>query len=220
MGRWMGRCVWRHALALLALVALPIAASDVRPGELAQRRYDPSLLLRLRGGSEVAAEPRWWGGGVEGMRKQLDSVVSQIGGKQAVEVAPKQIDTVFDFININATPEEVFRVATNFPDYPKWAAAIDSVSIVQDGNPPAIVDLRMGMFGITLNNRFKYTYARPGKVDWYAAEGSSVRELVGAYRFKPAGAGATRAEYSLLVDPGFPLPRSIRNVTPAPALPS
>lgn len=215
----MGRTMGRSVLVLFALVALPIAASEVRPGELAHRRYDPSSVLRLRGGSSAVAE-RWWGGGFEGMRKQLDSAVARIGSKQAVEMAPNQIDTVFDFIEINATPEEVFRVATNFPDYPNWAAAISSVSIVQGGNPPRTVDLRMGMFGITLNNRFEYTYSRPEKVDWHAAEGSSVRELVGAYRFKPAGAGATRAEYSLLVDPGFPLPSAIRNVAPAPALPS
>ena len=205
---------WRLALPLLAIGALPFTVSETRPGEQAH----PGLVagvhgaLRLRGGGSAAvAETSWFSGGLQGMRKHLDVKIAELGGKGPAPVDLPPVDTVHDSIDIKATPDEVFHVATDFLEYPKWAGAISSVKIVQGGDPPRTVDFRMGMFGITLNNRFKYTYSRPGKVDWYAAPGSSVKELVGAYRFK-ATAGGTRAEYSLLVDPGFPLPSAIRKV--------
>eukprot|EP00288_Rhodomonas_lens_P001350 CAMPEP_0177722400 /NCGR_PEP_ID=MMETSP0484_2-20121128/17660_1 /TAXON_ID=354590 /ORGANISM="Rhodomonas lens, Strain RHODO" /LENGTH=229 /DNA_ID=CAMNT_0019234769 /DNA_START=89 /DNA_END=778 /DNA_ORIENTATION=- len=124
------------------------------------------------------------------------------------------VDSVSRTIEINATPEECFQIATGYEEYPKWAGSIESVEIVKrraDGLASQ-VDFKMGMFGINVKNLFQYSYDRPHRMDWIVVRGS-VKELIGSYQFHPIGPEQTRVKYDLMVDPGFPMPRPIRQAT-------
>jgi hypothetical protein len=74
---------------------------------------------------------------------------------------------------IRATPEECFRVATAYEDYPKWAKATAGVSVLsRTGELGKQVEMRMGMFGIEVKSTFEYSYSRPTQMEWKSVAGN------------------------------------------------
>jgi len=74
---------------------------------------------------------------------------------------------------IRATPEECFRVATAYEDYPKWAKATAGVSVLsRTGELGKQVEMRMGMFGIEVKSTFEYSYNRPTQMEWKSVAGN------------------------------------------------
>lgn len=74
---------------------------------------------------------------------------------------------------IKATPEECFRVATAYEDYPKWAKATAGVSVLsRTGELGKQVEMRMGMFGIEVKSTFEYSYSRPTQMEWKSVAGN------------------------------------------------
>jgi len=118
-------------------------------------------------------------------------------------------------IEIDASPEEVFQVATRFEKYPDWAG-VSSISVLENGRDGLgkTVKLDCGMFGRSISYTLAYTYTRPQHMRWHAIAGS-VKELVGSYDFQPIGAGRTRVVYKLRVEPGFYVPSLIKSSTAA-----
>lgn len=113
---------------------------------------------------------------------------------------------------IRATPEECFRVATAYEDYPKWAKATAGVSVLsRTGELGKQVEMRMGMFGIEVKSTFEYSYNRPTQMEWKSVAGN-IKELHGQYTFLPEGEG-TKVIYKLRVEPGFPLPNMVKQAT-------
>ena len=85
------------------------------------------------------------------------------GGVEAVEKS----------IFIKATPEECFRVASGYEDYPKWAKATAGVTVLtREGGLGKNVEMRMGMFGIEVKSTFQYTYSRPTQMEWKSVAGT------------------------------------------------
>ena len=83
------------------------------------------------------------------------------------------VDAVEKSIFIRATPEECFRVATAYEDYPKWAKATAGVSVLsRTADLGKQVEMRMGMFGIEVKSVFEYTYSRPTKMEWKSVAGT------------------------------------------------
>ena len=125
--------------------------------------------------------------------------------EQAVEAVEK---TIF----IKATPEECFRVASGYEDYPKWAKATAGVSVLSRENGLGKqVEMRMGMFGIEVKSIFEYNYNRPTQMEWTSV-GGTIKELYGRYTFVQEGEG-TQVTYKLSVQPPFPLPGYIKKAT-------
>jgi len=150
-------------------------------------------------------------------RATPDAGLAQISPMQRVMVA-KAADTassggsVEKSIFIKATPEECFRVATAYEDYPIWAKATAGVSVLnRQGDLGKQVEMRMGMFGIEVKSTFEYKYSRPQKMEWKSVAGN-IKELYGCYTFTPKGEG-TLVTYRLKVEPGFPLPQMIKMQT-------
>lgn len=116
-------------------------------------------------------------------------------------------DSVKDSIDVEATAEEIFEVATDFAAYPDWNANIKKVEIKEtddEGRATQVwyeVDAKVK----TLNYTLEYDYSNaPDSFSWDLVEGS-VKELSGSYSFDEFD-DVTEVQYETRIDPGFPLP--------------
>ena len=116
-------------------------------------------------------------------------------------------DKVKDSIDIEATAEQVFKVATDFDSYPQWNSNIKKVEIREtdaEGLPTQVwfeVDAKVKTIRYTL----EYDYSdAPESFSWDLKEGD-VKQLNGTYTFDEFD-DVTDVTYELAIDPGFPMP--------------
>jgi ribosome-associated toxin RatA of RatAB toxin-antitoxin module len=116
-------------------------------------------------------------------------------------------DSVKDSIDVKATAEEVFEVATDFAAYPEWNANIKRVEIKEtdeEGRATQVfyeVDAKIKTITYTL----EYDYSNaPDSFSWDLVDGT-VKELTGSYSFDEFD-DVTEVQYETRIDPGFPLP--------------
>mmetsp|Transcript_14433 Transcript_14433/g.28505 ORF Transcript_14433/g.28505 Transcript_14433/m.28505 type:complete len:213 (-) Transcript_14433:42-680(-) len=122
-------------------------------------------------------------------------------------------DSVERSIIINATPEEVFEVATGFEEYPKWAGVRTTKVLSREHKGLGkLVYMTIKMFGHHLTYTLQYTHDAPKKMMWHAVSGT-IKALVGTYDFVPMGPTQTKVVYKLSVDPGFFVPGPVRKAT-------
>lgn len=116
-------------------------------------------------------------------------------------------DKVSDNIDVAATAEEIFRVATDFEAYPEWNPNIKKVEIKEtdaEGRATKVwmqVDAKVKTITYTL--AYDYSEA-PEAFSWDLLEGD-VKELSGSYRFDEFD-DVTEVQYETSLDPGFPIP--------------
>jgi ribosome-associated toxin RatA of RatAB toxin-antitoxin module len=120
-------------------------------------------------------------------------------------------DAVRDNIDINASAETIFGVATDLESYPEWNANIKRVEIkarTEDGLPSEVwmeVDAKLKIVSYTIG----YDYANaPESFSWSLIEGD-VKELEGSYKFDEFD-DVTEVTYEMKVDPGFPIPNLLK----------
>lgn len=118
---------------------------------------------------------------------------------------------VKDSIDIKATAEEVFGVATDFATYPEWNPSMKEVKIEEtddEGRPTKVwfkVDAKLKTVTYTL--AYDYSNA-PESYSWDLVEGD-VKALRGSYGFDEFD-DVTEVNYELELDPGFPVPGIFR----------
>lgn len=116
-------------------------------------------------------------------------------------------DSVKDSIDVAATAEQIFEVATDFEAYPEWNANIKKVEIKEtddDGRATKVwyeVDAKVKTISYTLG--YDYSNA-PDSFSWDLVDGN-VKELSGSYSFDEFD-DVTEVVYETRIDPGFPLP--------------
>ena len=120
-------------------------------------------------------------------------------------------DSVSDTIDVEASAEEIFAVATDFEKYPEWNADIKKVEIKEtddEGRATKVwmeVDAKIKTVSYTL----EYDYSEaPESFSWDLLEGD-VKELSGSYVFDEFD-DVTEVRYETRVDPGFPIPGMIK----------
>lgn len=116
-------------------------------------------------------------------------------------------DKVKDSIDVNASAEELFAIATDFGTYPEWNPNIKETRIEEtdeEGLPTTVwfrVDAKIKVLAYTLD----YDYgAAPESFSWTLA-GGDVKALEGSYTFDEFD-DVTEVRYELMIDPGFPVP--------------
>ena len=120
-------------------------------------------------------------------------------------------DSVKDSIDVSATAEEVFAVATDFEAYPDWNANIKKVEVKDtdsQGRGTKVwyqVDAKVKVLSYTLG--YDYSDA-PRSFSWDLVEGD-VKELSGSYTFDEFD-DVTEVVYETAVDPGFPIPKLLK----------
>ena len=116
-------------------------------------------------------------------------------------------DKVADNIDIEASAEEVFAVATDFAAYPDWNANIKRVEVKEtddEGRATTVwfeVDAKVKTVTYTL--AYDYSDA-PEAFSWDLVDGD-VKALSGSYRFDEFD-DVTEVQYETSLDPGFPIP--------------
>jgi ribosome-associated toxin RatA of RatAB toxin-antitoxin module len=116
-------------------------------------------------------------------------------------------DRVQDSIDIDASQDDVFAVATDFGAYPEWNPNIKRVEVKEtdaDGRPTKVwfeVDAKIKTIRYTL--QYDYSSA-PESFSWDLVDGD-VKELSGSYSFDEFDE-ATEVTYEMTIDPGFPVP--------------
>lgn len=116
-------------------------------------------------------------------------------------------DSVTDNIDVKATAQELFEVASDFAAYPEWNANIKRVEIKEtDANGRATtvwfeVDAKVRTITYTLG--YDYSNA-PESFSWQLIDGD-VKELSGSYEFDEFD-DVTEVRYETRIEPGFPIP--------------
>ena len=120
-------------------------------------------------------------------------------------------EKVKDSIDIEATAEEIFEVATDFESYPDWNANIKKVEVLKTdpkGRATEVwyeVDAKVKKVQYTL----EYSYAgAPERFSWKLVDGD-VKELSGSYVFDEFE-DVTDVTYETSIDPGFKIPGPLK----------
>jgi uncharacterized membrane protein len=120
-------------------------------------------------------------------------------------------DSVSDSIDIAASAEEIFAVATDLEKYPEWNANIKKVEVKEsdDEGRPTTVWMQVDAKIKTVSYTLAYDYSEaPESFSWDLIEGD-VKELSGSYVFDEFD-DVTEVRYETRVDPGFPMPGMIK----------
>jgi uncharacterized membrane protein len=120
-------------------------------------------------------------------------------------------EKVSDNIDVAATADEIFAVATDFEAYPEWNANIKKVEVKEtdsEGRATKVwmqVDAKVKTVTYTLG--YDYSEA-PDAFSWDLIEGD-VKALSGSYRFDEFD-DVTEVQYETSLDPGFPIPSFLK----------
>lgn len=121
-------------------------------------------------------------------------------------------------IDIDATPEEVFAVITDYEAYPEILKEIESAQIRSRVGNQVEAD-----FTINLIKRVSYTLALtenpPLHLAWRAVKGP-FKTNIGSWRLERLRDGRTRAHYAVEVTVGVFVPKSISNRVVGQSLPA
>lgn len=115
-------------------------------------------------------------------------------------------------IEIRATPEQCWAVATDVGHYPDWAKDVKEAAVLDldaEGRP-ARAEFRVAAMGRSIHYILGYDYSdAPRSFSWKLEEGDMLRQLDGSYSFEADG-DITRVTYHLSVDITMPLPGLIK----------
>lgn len=113
---------------------------------------------------------------------------------------------------VNATPDVVYGVVTDFANYASWVSDLKRVDVLErdsEGRPLA-VQFRAAAFGRSTTYTLRYDYSRaPELLSWFQTEGDITETMKGQYRFEAVGE-ATKVTYDLEVELRVPIPTFIK----------
>ena len=116
-------------------------------------------------------------------------------------------------IVVNAPPEVVYAVVTDFLDYAHWVSDLKDITILESdiAGRPLEVEFRAAAYGRSTTYALRYDYSRaPEQLNWSQTRGDITESLEGHYRFEPAGAG-TKVTYDLEVELLVPIPAFVKS---------
>jgi uncharacterized membrane protein len=115
---------------------------------------------------------------------------------------------------IEATPQHVYEVATDFERYPEWAKDVkEAVVHARDDQGRATeVEFRASALGRSTHYTLAYDYANaPQVLGWSMVKGDIMRAIDGAYNFSPSASGDhTDVRYDLSIELVVPLPGFVK----------
>jgi ribosome-associated toxin RatA of RatAB toxin-antitoxin module len=114
---------------------------------------------------------------------------------------------------VNATPETVYRVVTDFANYVNWVSDLKRIDVLERDSEgrPLEVEFRAAAFGRSTTYALRYDYSRaPRLLSWFQTHGDITETMQGQYRFEPSGTG-TKVTYDLEVELLVPIPTFIKS---------
>ncbi len=116
-------------------------------------------------------------------------------------------------IAVNAPPDVVYRVVTDFEHYTDWVSDLKRIEVLERDatGRPLEVEFRAAAFGRSTTYALRYDYDRaPEVLTWHQTNGDLTSTLDGEYRFEPQGDG-TLLTYDLEVELLVPIPAFIKS---------
>ena len=116
-------------------------------------------------------------------------------------------------ITVNAAPETIYGVVTDFEHYADWVSDLKRIEVVtRDDQGRALeVEFRAAAFGRSTIYTLHYDYAKaPGELSWRQFQGDLTKTLNGRYRFESDG-DETKVTYDLEVELLVPIPTFIKS---------
>ena len=116
-------------------------------------------------------------------------------------------------IVVNAPPEVVYRVVTDFANYASWVSDLKRIEVLESdaAGRPLEVEFRAAAFGRSTTYALRYDYSRaPEQLSWTQTHGDLTETLQGQYRFEPDERG-TKVTYDLEVELLVPIPTFVKS---------
>lgn len=116
-------------------------------------------------------------------------------------------------IVVNAPPEVVYRVVTDFANYASWVSDLKRIEVLESdaAGRPLEVEFRAAAFGRSTTYALRYDYSRaPEQLSWTQTHGDLTETLQGQYRFESDARG-TKVTYDLEVELLVPIPTFVKS---------
>lgn len=114
---------------------------------------------------------------------------------------------------VDASPDAVYNVVTDFEHYDGWVTDLKRIEVLtrDDQGRPLEVEFRAAAFGRSTTYTLRYDYSKaPKQLSWRQIEGDLTETLNGQYRFELDG-DETRVTYDLEVELLVPIPTFIKS---------
>lgn len=122
-------------------------------------------------------------------------------------------DTASLSMTIDAPPERVWALATDFERYPAWARDVKEAVVrsTDEEGRATEVEFRASALGRSTHYTLTYDYSEaPKALSWRIVRGDIMRTIDGAYRFSANDAGGTEVTYDLSIELVVPLPGFVK----------
>ena len=138
-----------------------------------------------------------------------------VGPSLPFAIVPSMPEQATQRMVVNASPERVWEVLTDFSEYPAWARDLKSVEVVRRDEQGRGLDVafRAAAMGRSTSYVLRYDYSQaPHVLGWELVDGDITRTLDGSYELVPVEGdpGRTEVIYHLTVDLKAPLPGFVK----------
>jgi ribosome-associated toxin RatA of RatAB toxin-antitoxin module len=113
-------------------------------------------------------------------------------------------------IEINATPEHVFKVITDYEKYPEFLTGAKRVTAKRNGNTVDVTN-EIAVVGTSIKYTLRMVEKAPHEISWSLVDGQFMKSNDGLWKLESAGEGKTRAHYSIDIGVGMLVPKSVIN---------
>jgi ribosome-associated toxin RatA of RatAB toxin-antitoxin module len=116
-------------------------------------------------------------------------------------------------ITVNAPPETIYGVVTDFEHYADWVSDLKRIEVVsRDEEGRALeVEFRAAAFGRSTTYTLRYDYVKaPDELSWRQVKGDLTETLNGRYQFEAVD-DETKVTYDLEVELLVPIPTFIKS---------
>lgn len=109
-------------------------------------------------------------------------------------------------IGIDASPHDVLAVIADFPNYPQWAGAVKSATVLETGEDGWARRVAFVLDAGIVRDQYEleYTWTGDSRVDWHLTKGQMMKAQQGSYVVE-ASAGGSTVTYSLAVELNIPM---------------
>jgi len=115
-------------------------------------------------------------------------------------------------IEIDASPETCFAVASDIATYPEWATGVRVTEVLDLDESGRVARAHFVIDGMVKEIAYdlQYRYEEPSRMSWTAEPGDDLRSMEGSYVFNATAEGRTEVVYALRADPAFTIPGFLR----------
>ncbi|HEY0093321.1 MAG TPA: SRPBCC family protein [Archangium sp.] len=121
-------------------------------------------------------------------------------------------------IVINAPPEKLFDVITQYEKYPEFLSEVKKIRVLERKENTVKIQYEVDVIK-TIRYTILVTEERPKRMSWTFVEGEVMKDNKGSWVLEPEGEGRTKATYTAELALGPFVPKAIVNTLTESSLP-